>query len=103
MSWGSGGSDSLCVLGVEGSEKKKWPTPLRIISGTALNTLQLNNPRYQHMTHATLGLSGATNKLGEQTYTVVSCNLSNEGKHKFKTLSVRSVSFRLSARVRDAL
>ena len=26
----------MCVLGVEGSEKKKWPTPLRIISGTAL-------------------------------------------------------------------
>ena len=25
----------MCVLGVEGSEKKMWP-PLRIISGTAL-------------------------------------------------------------------
>ena len=35
MSWGSGGSDSTCVLGVEGSEKN-WPPPPRIISGTAL-------------------------------------------------------------------
>ena len=26
-SWGSGGSDSLCVLGVEGSEKKCGPPP----------------------------------------------------------------------------
>ena len=36
MSWGLGGSDSMCVLGVEGSEKKCGPSPLRIISGTAL-------------------------------------------------------------------
>ena len=58
------------------------------IKQTLVNTLELNNPRYQHMTHATLGLSYATDKLREQTYTVVSCNLSNEGKQKFKTFSV---------------
>ena len=34
LSWGSGGSDSMCVLGVAGSEKKCGPP--RIISGTAL-------------------------------------------------------------------
>ena len=37
VSWGSGSSDSLCVLGVEGSEKKCGPP--RIISGTALSSL----------------------------------------------------------------
>ena len=73
------------------------------IKQTLVNALELNNPRYQHMTHATLGLSYATNELGEQTYTMVSCNLSNKGKHKFETLSVRSVSFRLNATVRDAV
>ena len=30
------GADSMCVLGVEGSEKKCSPPPLRITSGTAL-------------------------------------------------------------------
>ena len=34
LSWGSGSSDSMCVLGVEGSEKKCAPP--RIISETAL-------------------------------------------------------------------
>ena len=29
----------MCVLGVEGSEKKSAPLPLRIISGTALRGL----------------------------------------------------------------
>ena len=36
MSWGLGGSDSMFVLGVEGSEKKCAPP--RIISGTALTS-----------------------------------------------------------------
>ena len=38
MSWGLGGSDSMCVLGVEGFEKK-CASPPRIISGTALSQI----------------------------------------------------------------
>ena len=46
---GRGGSDSMCVLGVGGSEKKMCP-PLRIISGTALN-LKTSISQNQKFTH----------------------------------------------------